>query len=135
MKNSNNILVVLLGCTTDAEFIAAKKVFEKHHHNIHIEQAPYCQYRFAEAMVANKIKEIIACTDKQYVALLECSYVNGQCVKEDLMSLHLTKCCSKPLLCHSMAGSADLFRESERFMVADDACFGEKKNILKHVFN
>ncbi len=139
MGNSNEIFVVILGHTTNEQINADETIVKKYYPDATVVQAPqamlYGQYRFADFIIANKIKELILCSNKKYVAMLEHAYVNSQCMQKPLMSLHEKICCSKPLLCHPMAGSADSFRESERFMVADDACFGEKQNVLKHVFN
>lgn len=138
MKNANEILFIVLGCKTDDEFITAQGTLNKLYSDSRVIKAPFCQshYRFADAMIASKIKEMILCAeDKKYVALLEVSYVNGQCMKVDLISSYEAKCQTKPLLCHPTAGTVTSFRESEKFMIADDLCLGKRQDILACVFS
>lgn len=134
MSHENDVLAIILGCESYAQFAQCKSVFATHHGNVQIEQAPFSPYRFTERLTRCKIVEMISCTSKQYVALLESNFLKDDCVREDLMALYSQKCGGDTvLLCHPTNGGKDMFRPSRRFMVADDACFGKKDDILKHV--
>ena len=50
------------------------------------------------------------------------------------MAAYIKHCNTEPLLCHPWSGGKTLFRQSKRFMNADDCCFGKKEDVqLKNV--
>ena len=134
MVYDNDVLTIILGCESDAQFEQTKSRFTGHHPHVMILKGPYTPYRFAESLICTKIIEMISDARKQYVALLENAFVNSDCVKEDLRSLYLQKCRGAELLCHLTNGGKDIFRTSRQFMKADDACFGKTDDILKYAF-
>ena len=134
MTNGNDVLTVILGCEKEVQFQGLKKLFLAQHPKVDVKYVPHSPYHFVESLIRDKIVEMICLTDRHYVALVECDYVKGCCINEDLMTEYSKRCNTEPLLCHPWSGDKTLFRQSQRFMNADDCCFGKKEDVLKYAF-
>lgn len=132
MTKGGDVLAVILGCETKVQFTKFQNLFLSKHPDVEVAYVPHYPYHFVEPLIRDKIAEIIRLTSRRYVMLVECDYIKGECIKEDLMVEYGKYCNAKSLLCHPWGGDKTSFRQSKRFMNADDCCFGKKKDVLQY---
>ena len=132
MTNGNDVLMVILGCETAVQFQESRKLVLPQHPDVEVVYVAHFPYHFVGSLICEKIAETICLSNRQYVALIERDYVKGDCLNVDLMAAYIKHCNTEPLLCHPWSGGKTLFRQSKRFMNADDCCFGKKEDVLKY---